>query len=100
MTRPQTVAPFLIEIGRGRDDARAFSAAASRDAKAELLDAAASDLEVGALAIGKRMKGETLAEFVGFMLALHERLHPGVAWLHGLAQPEVSGPPRGVATAS
>lgn len=75
MTPIKTIAPLLRDIGRGRDGARALSIESARELMAALLDGAVTDLEVGAFAIGMRMKGETLAELVGFVQALHDRLH-------------------------
>lgn len=71
-----SIAPYLREIGRGADGARALPREQAYDLMSQLLDGRLSDLEIGAFAIAMRMKGETLAELQGFTQALHERLAP------------------------
>jgi len=70
------IASYLREIGRGAKGARSLGVDAARDLMAQLLDGRLSDLEVGAFAIAMRMKGDSLDELSGFLLALHERLNP------------------------
>ncbi len=72
--KPMSIARYLREIGRGHDGARALTTEQARDLMTQLLDGQVSELEVGAFAIGMRIKGETLAELVGFLDALHARL--------------------------
>jgi anthranilate phosphoribosyltransferase len=69
-----TIASYLREIGRGAHGARALKAEQAHDLMAQVLDERVSALEVGAFAIGMRIKGETVDELLGFMQALHERL--------------------------
>lgn len=71
-----TIARYLREIGRGAQGARHLKAEQAHDLMAQVLDQRVSALEVGAFAIGMRMKGETVDELEGFVQALHERLAP------------------------
>ena len=71
-----TIAPYLREIGRGKDGARALSREQAADLMARLLDGQVSDVEAGAFAIAMRIKGETPEELAGFMDAVAPRLLP------------------------
>lgn len=71
-----TIASYLREIGRGAKGARSLGVEAARDLMGQLLDGAVTDLELGAFAIAMRMKGESLDELTGFLMALHERMAP------------------------
>jgi len=70
------IASYLREIGRGAAGSRPLDPAQALDLMCQLLDDRLSPLEVGAFAIGMRMKGETLDELLGFMQALQMRLAP------------------------
>jgi anthranilate phosphoribosyltransferase len=70
------IASYLREIGRGAAGSRPLKAEQAHDLMSQLLDDRLSPLEVGAFAIGMRMKGETLDELQGFLQAVHERLAP------------------------
>jgi anthranilate phosphoribosyltransferase len=70
------IASYLREIGRGAAGSRPLDTEQAHDLMCQLLDDRLSPLEVGAFAIGMRMKGETLDELVGFMRALQMRLAP------------------------
>src|ERR1700710_1367080 len=69
-----TIAPYLREIGRGKDGARSLSREQSADLMARLLDGKVTDVEAGAFAIARRIKGETTQERAGFMDAVAPRL--------------------------
>jgi anthranilate phosphoribosyltransferase len=69
-----TIAPYLREIGRGKDGARSLSREQSADLMARLLDGQVGDVQAGAFAIAMRIKGETPAELAGFMDAVAPRL--------------------------
>ena len=71
-----TIAPYLREIGRGKDGARSLTRAQSADLMARLLDGQVGDVEAGAFAIAMRIKGETPGELAGFMDAVVPRLLP------------------------
>ena len=51
-------APFIREIGRGKKGARDLSRDDARTLYAAMLEDRVSDLELGALLIGMRIKGE------------------------------------------
>ena len=68
------IAPYLREIGRGKDGARALDRAQAADLMTQVLDGAVSDVEAGAFAIAMRIKGETPQELSGFMDAVAPRL--------------------------
>ncbi len=69
-----TIAPYLREIGRGKDGARALTREQAADLMARLLDGQVSQVEAGAFAIAMRIKGETPEELAGFMDAVAPRL--------------------------
>jgi anthranilate phosphoribosyltransferase len=64
------IAPYLREIGRGKDGARDLTRAQAADIMTRLMDGRVSDLETGAFAIAMRIKGETPEELAGFMDAV------------------------------
>jgi anthranilate phosphoribosyltransferase len=66
---PFSAAPFIREIGRGKKGARDMSREDARAVYAAMLDGRVSDLELGALLIGMRIKGESVAEIAGFLEA-------------------------------
>lgn len=69
-------APFIREIGRGKKGARDLSRDDARALYAAMLDAQVSDLELGALLIGMRIKGESVAEIGGFLDAAEASFEP------------------------
>ncbi|MET0384249.1 MAG: DNA-binding protein YbiB [Burkholderiaceae bacterium] len=69
-----SIAPYLREIGRGKDGARSLSREQSADLMARLLDGRVTDVEAGAFAIAMRIKGETPQELAGFMDAVVPRM--------------------------
>jgi anthranilate phosphoribosyltransferase len=71
-----SIAPYLRLIGRGAEGARPLKPDQAHDLMSQVLDGCVSPLEIGAFAVGMRMKGETLDELQGFLQALHERLMP------------------------
>jgi anthranilate phosphoribosyltransferase len=71
-----TIAAYLKDIGRGAAGARALPARAAHDLMGQVLDGAATPVEVGAFVMAMRMKGETLDELVGFLAAVQERCLP------------------------
>ena len=70
------IASYLREIGRGAAGSRPLNPEQAQDLMCQLLDDRLSPLEVGAFAIGMRMKGETLDELFGFMQALQKHSAP------------------------
>ena len=71
-----SIAPYLREIGRGKEGARALSREQACDLMSQLLDDKLSDLEKGGFALAMRIKGETAEELAGFMDAVRPRLLP------------------------
>ncbi len=74
-----SIAPYIKEIGRGKEGARSLTAEQAHDLLSQVLDGRTSDLEIGAFAIAMRIKGESVEELAGFLQAAHERcipLHP------------------------
>jgi anthranilate phosphoribosyltransferase len=68
------IAPYLKEIGRGKQGARPLDRAQAADLFGQVLDGAVSDLEVGAFCIAMRVKGETPEEMAGFLDAAASRM--------------------------
>jgi anthranilate phosphoribosyltransferase len=68
------VAPYLREIGRGKDGARGLTQENARVLMAAMLDGQVSELALGAVLLALRMKGEEPAEIAGFLEALEARL--------------------------
>ncbi|WP_370263404.1 DNA-binding protein YbiB [Limnobacter sp.] len=93
-------APYIKEIGRGKEGARGLSTEQARTLYAAILRGEVSDFELGAVLIALRVKGETTDELVGFLNAI-EQEWPNHALdalaeerLHALeAQSRVSGKP-------
>jgi anthranilate phosphoribosyltransferase len=71
-----SIANYLREIGRGKDGSRALTHVQAHDLMCQVLDGRVTDLEVGAFAIGMRVKGETVDELAGFLQAVQERCIP------------------------
>src|SRR3954469_20907544 len=69
------ISQYIREIGRGKDGARPLDREQARDLFGQVLDGAASDLEVGAFCIAMRVKGETPQEMAGFLDATYERMN-------------------------
>ncbi|MFO1339020.1 MAG: DNA-binding protein YbiB [Burkholderiaceae bacterium] len=68
-----SIAPYLREIGRGKEGARALPRDKAFDLMSQLLDGRLSDLEKGGFALAMRIKGETPEELAGFMDAVVPR---------------------------
>lgn len=60
-------AQYIKEIGRGRDNARALSRSDAQFLWRALLDGRIADLEVGAVLLAMRIKGESVDEIAGFL---------------------------------
>jgi anthranilate phosphoribosyltransferase len=73
---PFHAAPLIREIGRGKKGARDMSQADARAVYEAMLAGRVSDLELGALLIGMRIKGESAAEIAGFLEAAHASFEP------------------------
>ena len=77
-------APFIREIGRGKKGARDLSRDDARTLYAAMLEDRVSDLELGALLIGMRIKGESVNEIGGFLDAAEASFAPLQAPSSGL----------------
>lgn len=63
-------APFIKEIGRGKEGARGLSREQARILYSAILQGEVSDFELGAVLIALRVKGETHEELIGFLEAI------------------------------
>ncbi len=64
---PFVAAPLIREIGRGKKGARDMSRDDAHALFDAMLNGRVSDLELGAILIGMRIKGESVAEIAGFL---------------------------------
>jgi anthranilate phosphoribosyltransferase len=69
-------APFIKEIGRGVKGARSMSRDDARNLYAAMLGGRVSDLELGAILLAMRIKGEAVDELAGFMDAAEASFAP------------------------
>lgn len=79
---------YIKEVGRGAEGSRDLSSEDAKQLYAAMLDGGVPDLELGALILGFRVKGESAAEMSGFLQAANERtnvLHTP----HGRVRPVV-----------
>ncbi len=75
-SHPFPAAPFIREIGRGKKGARDLSRDDARSLYSAMLEGRVSDLELGALLIGMRIKGESVNEIAGFLDAAEASFTP------------------------
>lgn len=66
-------APLIKEVGRGARGARDLTRAQAETLFGEMLDGAVPDLELGALLIALRVKGESADEVAGFLASMQDR---------------------------
>lgn len=81
-------AQYIKEIGRGAEGARDLSEADAHQLYAAMLDGGVPDLELGAIILGLRVKGESLDEMLGFLTAADERM-ARLEMPHGRMRPVV-----------
>ena len=81
-------AQFIKEIGRGAEGARDLPRDDAQQLYAAMLDGGVPDLEMGAIILGLRVKGESLDEMLGFLDATAERTHR-LDMPHGRVRPVV-----------
>jgi len=67
-------AHFIKEIGRGAENPGDLSEADAKQLYGAMLDGGVPELELGAILIALRVKGESLGELLGFTAAVDERL--------------------------
>ena len=68
-------AHIIRELGRGREGASDLSVEDAQQLYGAMLDGGVPDLELGAIAVALRFKGECIDEMIGFLSAAHERLY-------------------------
>jgi anthranilate phosphoribosyltransferase len=66
---PLAAARFIKEIGRGKNAAHSLSRADAQQLYGAMLDGRVSDLELGAIWLAMRIKGESVEEIAGFLAA-------------------------------
>jgi anthranilate phosphoribosyltransferase len=71
-----SIAPYIKEIGRGKEGARSLTADQAHDLFSQVLDGTVTDLEVGAFSLAMRIKGETVDELDGFVRSTLARCLP------------------------
>lgn len=86
-----SIAPYIKEIGRGKEGARSLDQTQAHDLMSQVLDGRVTDLEIGAFAIAMRIKGETVPELAGFLQAVHERCIPVRSELPTVVLPSYNG---------
>lgn len=64
---------YIKEIGRGKDSIRNLSEDEAYHLYSAMLDGGVPDIELGAILLALRMKGETAPEIIGFQRAVAER---------------------------
>ncbi|WP_034296052.1 DNA-binding protein YbiB [Herbaspirillum sp. RV1423] len=69
-------ARFIKEIGRGKDGARSLSRDDAHTLYAAMLEERVSDLELGAILLAMRVKGESVDEIAGFLDAAETSFAP------------------------
>ncbi|WP_301101320.1 DNA-binding protein YbiB [Propionivibrio sp.] len=69
-------AHIIRELGRGSEGARDLPLDEAQQLYGAMLDGGVPELELGAIAIALRVKGETANEMIGFLAASYDRLHP------------------------
>lgn len=68
-------AKYIREVGRGAYAARSLTQQDTYELFAAMLAGRVSDLELGALLLAWRVKGESVAELAGMLAAAHETCH-------------------------
>jgi anthranilate phosphoribosyltransferase len=71
-----SIAPYLKEIGRGKEGARSLDAEQADMLMSAVLDGEVSDIELGAFVMAMRIKGESQDELTGFLKAVQQRCLP------------------------
>jgi anthranilate phosphoribosyltransferase len=77
---PFHAAPVIKNIGRGKKGARDMPRQDARDLYTAMLNGNVSDLELGAILLAMRIKGESVDEIGGFMDAAEESFQRIPAW--------------------
>lgn len=69
-------ARFIKEIGRGKEGARSLSVDDAQLLYAAMLEGRISDLEMGGILLAMRIKGESVEEITGFLVAAETAIIP------------------------
>lgn len=69
-------AQFIKEIGRGKEGARSLNQEQAYLLWKAVLEGDVSDLELGAILLALRIKGESVQELAGFLQACHATIQP------------------------
>jgi anthranilate phosphoribosyltransferase len=88
---PDTIAPYIREIGRGKEGARSLRFEQAFDLMSRLLDGRLSDIELGGFALAMRVKGESAQELAGFVAAAQQHLLPLPAADRAVLLPSYNG---------
>jgi anthranilate phosphoribosyltransferase len=72
-------ARFIKELGRGPNGSRALSGEESEDLYQAMLDGQVSEVELGAVLLAYRVKGEEPTELAGMLRAAHRSFNPLIA---------------------
>ncbi len=83
-----SAAKYIREIGRGAHAARSLTKQDTHALFSAMLAGHVSDLELGALLLAWRVKGESVEELAGMLEAAHETCHP-VAFKRGNISPVI-----------
>ena len=68
------LAHYIRELGRGRAGARDLPLEEAHRLYGAMLDGGVPDVELGAITIALRIKGESVSEMTGFLAAINERI--------------------------
>ena len=68
-------AHFIKELGRGAEGAKDLTQEEAQLLYGAMLDGGVPELELGAITIALRVKGESAEEMIGFLAAASERVH-------------------------
>lgn len=74
--QPFHIAHFIKEIGRGQKGARSISRDDAHALYAAMLEGRVPDVELGAVLLALRIKGESVDELAGFLDAAHASIAP------------------------
>ncbi|MEY4562395.1 MAG: hypothetical protein RLZZ618_1672 [Pseudomonadota bacterium] len=86
-----SISQYIKEIGRGKEGARSLGPVQAHDLMSQVLEGQITDLELGAFAMAMRIKGESIDELSGFLLATAERCIPIKAPRPAVVLPSYNG---------
>ncbi|MBU3724689.1 MAG: DNA-binding protein YbiB [Burkholderiaceae bacterium] len=71
----ESIGAVIRQVARKRGTAKPLSREQAAEVMGAILDGHVSDIEMGALCVAMRLKGETAEELLGFLDAVHARVH-------------------------